>query len=57
MQRTIFDPEHQLFRESVELFLSTAIAPNHAQWTEEGKVDKAMFRAAGEQGLLGMAIP
>jgi len=57
MQRTIFDPEHHLFRESVEHFVSTAIAPNHARWTEEGKVDKAMFRAAGGQGLLGMAIP
>jgi alkylation response protein AidB-like acyl-CoA dehydrogenase len=57
MQRTIFDPEHHLFRESVEHFVSTAIAPNHARWTEEGKIDKAMFRAAGEQGLLGMAIP
>ena len=57
MQRTIFDPEHQLFRESVEHFVATEIVPNHARWTEEGKVDKAMFRAAGEQGLLGMAIP
>jgi alkylation response protein AidB-like acyl-CoA dehydrogenase len=57
MQRTIFDPEHQLFRESVEHFVAAEIVPNHARWTEEGKVDKAMFRAAGEQGLLGMAIP
>jgi len=57
MQRTIFDSEHQLFRESVEHFVAAEIVPNHARWTEEGKVDKAMFRAAGEQGLLGMAIP
>jgi alkylation response protein AidB-like acyl-CoA dehydrogenase len=57
MQRTIFDAEHQLFRESVEHFVAAEIVPNHARWTEEGKVDKAMFRAAGKQGLLGMAIP
>ena len=57
MQRTIFDAEHQLFRESVEHFVAAEILPNHARWTEEGKVDKAMFRAAGKQGLLGMAIP
>jgi alkylation response protein AidB-like acyl-CoA dehydrogenase len=57
MHRTIFDPEHHLFRESVEYFVATEIAPNHDRWTEEGRVDKAMFRAAGRQGLLGMAIP
>ena len=43
--------------QSVEHFVATEIAPNHARWTADGKVDKAMFHAAGEQGLLGMAIP
>ena len=57
MRRTIFDTEHDLFRESVEHFVENQIVPFHAQWSEEGKVDKAMFRAAGSQGLLGMAIP
>ena len=57
MQRTIFDHDHQLFRESVEHFVATEIVPNHARWTTEGRVDKAMFRAAGDQGFLGMAIP
>jgi alkylation response protein AidB-like acyl-CoA dehydrogenase len=57
MQRTIFDPDHRIFRESVEHFVATEIVPNHARWTADGKVDKAMFRAAGQQGLLGMAIP
>ena len=57
MQRTIYGPEHRLFRESVDHFVATAIAPNHDVWTRAGRVDKAMFRAAGEQGLLGMAIP
>ena len=57
MQRTIFETEHDVFRESVEHFVDSQILPFHAQWSEVGKVDKAMFRAAGAQGLLGMAIP
>ena len=57
MQRTIFETEHDIFRESVEHFVDSQILPFHAQWSEAGKVDKAMFRAAGAQGLLGMAIP
>ena len=57
MQRPIFDANHQIFRESVRHFVATHIVPNHARWTADGRVDKAMFRAAGEQGLLGMAVP
>jgi alkylation response protein AidB-like acyl-CoA dehydrogenase len=57
MKRTVFESEHQVFRESVEHFVATEILPNHAAWSEAGIVDKAMFRAAGSQGLLGMAIP
>ncbi len=57
MKRTLFDSEHELFRETVRDFMAREVAPNHLQWETDGKVDKAMFRAAGEQGLLGMAVP
>lgn len=57
MQRNIFETNHDIFRETVEHFVEVEILPFHEQWSVEGKVDKAMFRAAGAQGLLGMAIP
>ena len=57
MQRTIFEPEHELFRESFQHFVDTEITPHHDEWGRAGKVDKAMFRKAGERGFLGMAIP
>jgi alkylation response protein AidB-like acyl-CoA dehydrogenase len=57
MQRNIFETDHDIFRETVEHFVRSEILPFHEQWSEEGLVDKAMFRAAGAQGLLGMAIP
>jgi alkylation response protein AidB-like acyl-CoA dehydrogenase len=57
MQRTIFEPEHELFRESFQHFVDTEITPYHEQWGRAGKVDKAMFREAGRRGFLGMAIP
>ena len=57
MERTVFEQEHELFRDSVEHFMATEILPNHATGEHEGKVDKAMFRAAGDAGLLGMAVP
>ena len=57
MRRTLFEGEHELFRETVRDFIAREIAPNLRRWETEGKVDTDMFRAAGEQGLLGMAVP
>ena len=57
MRRTLFEPEHDLFRESVRGFVATEIVPHVAKWETAGKVDKEMFRKAGEAGLLGMAVP
>jgi alkylation response protein AidB-like acyl-CoA dehydrogenase len=57
MRRDLYEPEHELFRESVAGFLATEVIPHRDRWETEGKVDKSMFRKAGEQGLLGMAIP
>ncbi|MFL3004491.1 MAG: acyl-CoA dehydrogenase family protein [Candidatus Poriferisodalaceae bacterium] len=57
MRRTIFDDEHDMFRESVRSFIDKEIAPNHEKWEQNGKVDKEMFQKAGSTGFLGMAIP
>jgi alkylation response protein AidB-like acyl-CoA dehydrogenase len=57
MDRTLFGAEHELFRDSVRAFFAREVAPHADEWEEAGVVDKAMFRAAGQQGLLGMAIP
>ena len=57
MQRTVFEAEHEMFRESARGFLEREILPHFEDWEAAGIVDKAMFRKAGRAGLLGMAIP
>ncbi|ASF06197.1 MULTISPECIES: acyl-CoA dehydrogenase family protein [Nocardia] len=57
MERTLFEPEHELFRESFRKFLDQHVAPNHAQWEEQGIVDRSVWLEAGKQGFLGMAMP
>lgn len=57
MNRTIFEPDHDLFRSTVREFVEREVAPNVPKWEKQGIVDKTMFRKAGEAGLLGMAIP
>ncbi|MEU1209867.1 acyl-CoA dehydrogenase family protein [Nocardia sp. NPDC005825] len=57
MERTLFEPEHELFRESFRKFLDQHVAPNHEQWEHDGVVDRSVWLEAGKQGFLGMAVP
>ncbi|MCQ4119449.1 acyl-CoA dehydrogenase family protein [Rhodococcus tibetensis] len=57
MERTLFEPEHDLFRESYRKFLAQHAEPNHAQWEEQNIVDRSLWVEAGKQGFLGMAVP
>ena len=54
MRRTIFEPEHDAFRDSARRFFQTEIAPHAERWREAGVVDREAFRKAGQQGLLLM---
>ncbi len=56
MKRTIFDMEHDMFRDSVRKFMQKEIAPHVDDWREAGIVDRDAFRKAGEQGLLMMWV-
>ena len=55
--RTIFDDEHNQFRESVRRFYEREVAPHHAQWEEEGIVPRALWKKAGEAGFLCATMP
>ena len=52
MQRTIFEPEHEQFRDSVRRFMQAEVGPHVDRWRKEGMVDRETFLKAGEQGLL-----
>jgi alkylation response protein AidB-like acyl-CoA dehydrogenase len=57
MERTLFDDDHEMFRDSVRGFIAKELAPFHDDWEAAGIVDRELFRKAGAQGFLGMAAP
>jgi alkylation response protein AidB-like acyl-CoA dehydrogenase len=57
MERTLFNAEHEMFRESVRGFIAKEVVPHHEEWEHAGLVDRELFRKAGAQGFLGMAVP
>jgi len=52
MRRTIFDSDHEQFRDSVRKFMFAEVAPHVDRWRKEGIVDREIYLKAGEQGLL-----
>ncbi len=57
LRRTLFEQEHDLFRDSFRSFLAAEVVPHADRWEEEGKVDVEMFAKAGANGFLAMEIP
>ena len=57
MHRTLNEPEHEAFRDSVRTFLERHVVPRHADWEKAGIVDRDVWVEAGKQGLLGMDVP
>ena len=57
IERTLFSPEHESFRDSFRRFMHAEIAPFHAGWEEQGYVDKAVWGKAGVLGFLNMSMP
>jgi alkylation response protein AidB-like acyl-CoA dehydrogenase len=57
MRRTIFTPEHDLFRETARAYFERECAPHAEQWERDGQVSRAAWLAAGKAGLLGWQFP
>ncbi|WP_207839219.1 acyl-CoA dehydrogenase family protein [Williamsia soli] len=57
MERTLFEPEHLLFRDSYRSFLDQHVAPNHDRWEEQNIVDRDVWIEAGKNGFLAVDAP
>ncbi|MEO8449178.1 MAG: acyl-CoA dehydrogenase family protein [Gemmatimonadota bacterium] len=57
MQRTLFEPDHDVFRQTFRQFLAREVVPNYEQWERDRIVPRAAWLAAGEQGFLCMDVP
>jgi acyl-CoA dehydrogenase len=54
INRRIFNPEHDVFRDSVRKWAAAELAPNSEQWRADGMVPKSAWKKAGQQGYLCM---
>ena len=57
IERSLFSPDHEAFRDSFRRFMEREIAPHHAAWEEQGYVDRELWSKAGQNGFLCMTMP
>lgn len=56
MLRTVYDEDHEVFRETARTFVERTLIPHHAQFAEEREIPRAAWHAAGKADLLGLEI-
>jgi alkylation response protein AidB-like acyl-CoA dehydrogenase len=55
--RSIFNSDHEAFRDMVVKFLEKEAVPFHAQWEEDGQIARDLWNKAGENGMLCPCLP
>jgi alkylation response protein AidB-like acyl-CoA dehydrogenase len=54
---SIYEEEHELFRESFRSFAEKEMAPRIEDFEKAGIMDRQVYLEAGKHGFLGMAVP
>jgi alkylation response protein AidB-like acyl-CoA dehydrogenase len=57
VQRTIFDDDHDAFRQTIRQFFEKEVVPEYAAWEQQGHPPKDFYRRMGELGFLGLQVP
>ncbi len=56
-KRTIYNNEHEMFRESFRKFLHKEVLPFQDEWEQAGIIPREIYLRCGEQGFLVPQAP
>ncbi|MBA2444833.1 MAG: acyl-CoA dehydrogenase family protein [Nocardioidaceae bacterium] len=57
MRRTLFDADHEAFRDTCKTFCAKEVEPHHDSWEQDGIVPRDLWLRGGAAGLLGFMMP
>ncbi|MGV8057362.1 MAG: acyl-CoA dehydrogenase family protein [Smithellaceae bacterium] len=57
MERTLYNADHELFRDQFRKFLETELLPYYEQWEKDGIVSKEIWQKAADMGYLCPWLP
>ncbi|MFI0961274.1 acyl-CoA dehydrogenase family protein [Streptomyces sp. NPDC021080] len=57
MRRTVYNEDHEAFRETLQSFIAKEVTPFQHEWEAQGHVPRNFYRKLGELGALGIEVP
>lgn len=55
--RTLFNADHEAFRDTARRFFEQELAPHYERWAEQQHIERSLWNKAGELGLLCATMP
>jgi long-chain-acyl-CoA dehydrogenase len=55
--RNLYEEDHEDFRRTVAAFFDKEVVPHQERWEEQGIIDRSMWKAAAEAGVIGFSLP
>ncbi|GAA0683141.1 acyl-CoA dehydrogenase family protein [Kitasatospora atroaurantiaca] len=57
MRRTVFNEDHEAFRETIRDFIAKEVVPVYEQWEQAGHAPRDFYYKLGELGIFGIEVP
>jgi alkylation response protein AidB-like acyl-CoA dehydrogenase len=57
VERTLYDDDHEAYRETVREFLAREVVPHKDAWDDDRWIPREVYRAAAEAGLYALQVP
>ncbi|GAA1814969.1 acyl-CoA dehydrogenase family protein [Actinomadura chokoriensis] len=57
MRRTVFNEDHEAFRDTIRAFIEAEVAPVYEDWENAGHPPRDFYYKLGELGVFGIQVP
>jgi alkylation response protein AidB-like acyl-CoA dehydrogenase len=57
MRRTLFNEDHETFRQTLRAFIDAEVVPQYDKWFHNGEVPRDFYYKLAELGLFGIEVP
>ncbi|GAA1862006.1 acyl-CoA dehydrogenase family protein [Actinomadura bangladeshensis] len=57
MRRTVFNEDHEAFRDTIRAFIEAEVAPVYEDWENAGHPPREFYYKLGELGVFGIQVP